>query len=95
MNKREFVDYAYKHCNKTVRKYDLEICTNIIIDALRDAMCEDNVSFTGFGSFGTITMKAKKLYNFKTKKMDVMISDRKIPRFTPSDKMRKYVNDKK
>ena len=31
MNKREFVDYAYKHCDKTVRKYDLEICTNIII----------------------------------------------------------------
>ncbi len=67
-----------------VERFDVELIIDAAIQQIRNNVSDGKtVHFRGFGSFGPVTRKAKKVRHIKANKQ-MILPERKVPHFKPS-----------
>ncbi|MBR6778732.1 MAG: HU family DNA-binding protein [Clostridia bacterium] len=86
MNKNEFVDKVYTKSGLT--KKDCKLCLDVIVEVIKEALKNgESVTLSNFGRFSLSEIKAKSMYDFKTKET-TYLQARKTPKFKPSENLK-------
>ena len=89
MNKNEFINEIYNQSG--LSKKDCKLCLETMLDIIRTALQSgESVSFSNFGKFKVNDIKEKAIYNFKTKKAQI-VEARKTPVFKASDNLKQQI----
>lgn len=89
MNKADLINKIARDADMT--KTMAKTCLNSIIDGISSALRKGNkVTLVGFGTFDTFTRKARKGRDPR-KGTIIRIPSRRVPRFRPSDELKKKV----
>lgn len=89
MNKADLINKIARDADMT--KTAARVAVNSIINGISSALREgDKVTLVGFGSFDTLTRKARKGRDPRRGTI-IRIPARRVPRFRPSDELKKKV----
>lgn len=89
MNKNEFVHKVYSKSGLT--KKECKLCLDTIVEVIKDALKNgESVTLSNFGKFSLGEIKAKAMYDFKTKETQV-VEARKSPKFKASENLKQYI----
>jgi DNA-binding protein HU-beta len=74
-----------------ISKKQANTVINVFVDSITDALCKgEKVSFVGFGTFSTVTRKARKGINPMTRK-EILIPAQKAPVFKAGATLKNFV----
>lgn len=89
MNKNEFVSEVYTKSG--LSKKDCKLCLDTMLEVIKSAlMSGESVTLSNFGKFKVNDVKAKCMYNFKTKNTQ-LIEARKTPIFKASENLKQCI----
>lgn len=89
MNKNEFV--AELNVKSGLSKKDCRLCLETMIEVIKDVLKSgESVTLSNFGKFKVNDVKSKNLYNFQTKKTEI-VNSRKTPTFKASENLKQCV----
>lgn len=86
MNKSEFINEINVKCGLTKKdcKLCLETILNIITETLKNG---ESVTFSNFGKFKVDNKKAKTMYNFQTRNVEI-VDAKRSPTFKASENLK-------
>ncbi len=89
MNKNEFVNKL--NLKSGLSKKDCKLCLETMIDIIKSALQNgDSVTLSNFGKFKVNDIKSKCLYNFQTKRTEI-VDARKTPTFKASENLKQCI----
>ena len=89
MNKNEFINEIYEQVG--LSKKDCKLCLEAMLNVIKSALQNgESVSFSNFGKFKVNDIKAKSMYNFKTKNLE-FVESKKTPVFKASDNLKQSI----
>ena len=89
MNKNEFVNEI--NVKSGLSKKDCKLCLEAMLEVIKIALQNgESVTLSNFGKFKVSDIKSKSMYNFKTKKTEI-VEAKKSPTFKASENLKQCV----
>ncbi len=86
MNKNEFIDEVNRKSG--LSKKDCKLCLETILEVIKFSLSSgESISLSNFGKFKVNQVGAKTMYNFKTKKTQI-VEPKRTPTFKASETLK-------